>query len=78
MKWKIKNKDYKYCNWYKWFAWYPVRVGDGKVWLEFVYRRQIGYTQYHWIDRLFGTPEYEYKETIFDIIRNSDVEEVQN
>ena len=25
---------------HKWFAWYPVRVGDSRVWLEYVIREK--------------------------------------
>ena len=31
MKWNIYNEG-------KWFAWYPVRVGNKRVWLEYVMR----------------------------------------
>jgi len=27
-------------DWHKWFAWYPVKVGDQWQWLKFVYRKQ--------------------------------------
>ena len=26
-------------TWHRWFAWYPVEVGDSTVWLEFVERK---------------------------------------
>jgi hypothetical protein len=35
MRFKIKFED----QWHRWFAWYPVRIGDERVWLEFVERR---------------------------------------
>lgn len=28
-------------KWSKWFAWYPVRIGDELVWLETVQRRIV-------------------------------------
>jgi hypothetical protein len=27
-------------KWYKWFAWYPVKVHDKKVWMKTVYRHR--------------------------------------
>lgn len=36
-------------HWYTWFAWYPIRLEDGKcVWLEKVYRQSTKWTQCHW------------------------------
>ena len=28
-------------SWEKWFAWYPVKVHNNRVWLKTVYRRSI-------------------------------------
>lgn len=41
MNMKIKRQDLKErYKWHKWFAWYPVSVGDSEYrWLEYVYRR---------------------------------------
>jgi len=39
MKWKLKIKNKK-TEWYKVFAWKPVRTEDNyRVWLEFVNKR---------------------------------------
>ena len=32
MRWSINR-------WKRWFAWYPVRVGDDIVWLEWIERK---------------------------------------
>jgi hypothetical protein len=30
--------------WHRWFAWFPVRIGERKcVWLEFIERKHEGY-----------------------------------
>lgn len=49
MKWYKRNKLIEKCNWYKWFAWYPVNVevtsdGDKKyIWWEWVWARKVFY-----------------------------------
>ena len=50
--------------WLKWFAWYPVKVHDKRVWLKYVYRRRIlTYVDIdHWT-------RYEYGN-IFDILKD--------
>ena len=36
-------------QWYAWFAWYPVRMDDGKcIWCEKVYRQDTWWTEHHW------------------------------
>ena len=45
--------------WHKWFAWYPVRVGDNDCrWLEFVCRKAIPKTYVNYDD----WQPYEYRE----------------
>ena len=44
MEWKYTNR----INWHKWFAWYPVRLGDWfsseeMAWLEIVERKRGQY-----------------------------------
>jgi len=39
-----KSKKEYYTNWHKWFAWYPITIGESdgrkiKLWLEYVERR---------------------------------------
>lgn len=43
MKFNCPKKQPKDTTlWYKWFAWYPVRVNDNEcIWLEVVERREI-------------------------------------
>lgn len=44
-----KERDSAYWGWYKWFAWYPVRLdgGDGElVWWEHVARNDFGKTEF--------------------------------
>jgi predicted chitinase len=48
--------------WEKWFAWYPVKVHNKRVWLKTVYRRSI-----HSYADLDDWQRYEYG-TIFDVI----------
>lgn len=61
MRWKPKqhiyqnDAEYSTSGWKKWFAWYPVPLGDTgeKAWLEYVWRR-IGQGS-------FMGPVYEYE-----------------
>lgn len=50
--------------WEKWFAWYPVKVGNSRVWLKVVYRRQLN-TYVDYDDWAY----YEYGN-IFDVLGN--------
>lgn len=36
MRWNVYQTEWK-----KWFAWYPVYIGEQGFWLEYVERRQI-------------------------------------
>jgi hypothetical protein len=57
-----KRIEIDYIHWYKWFAWYPVRVGDNDCrWLEFVYRKAIPKT-YDDQGRCDVWQPYEYRE----------------
>jgi hypothetical protein len=49
-------------SWEKWFAWYPVKVHNNRVWLKTVYRRSI----ISYVD-MDDWKRYEYG-TIFDVI----------
>lgn len=41
--------------WHVWFAWHPVRVGDERVWLEYVARRAVlTWDSYYWEYRNVG------------------------
>jgi hypothetical protein len=45
MKWKYRNK----YSWHKWFAWYPVRIGDllkgeDVVWMQTIERKKTQYS----------------------------------
>lgn len=40
MKWKAPEEFDRY-QWHKWFAWYPVKVGEAVVWLETVECRRV-------------------------------------
>jgi len=48
--------------WEKWFAWYPVKVHNKRVWLKTVYRRKIN----TYVDMEDWT-RYEYG-TVFEIL----------
>jgi len=44
MRFNYPKQTYKdpTTNWFKWFAWFPVRVNDNEcIWLEYVERLQI-------------------------------------
>ena len=49
-------------DWHEWFAWYPVKVHNERVWLKTVYRRCIN----TYVD-MEDWSRYEYG-TIFDVI----------
>lgn len=72
MKWNINTPTDR--GWHEWYAWYPVRTSvNDRVWLEKVVRRQTGRTK-HWVDWLFLDffSDYEYKESIFQILKDGD------
>jgi hypothetical protein len=35
----VKEWETKIKKWRRWFAWYPVRIGDDVVWFEMLKRR---------------------------------------
>lgn len=42
-------------RWHDWFAWYPVRIGEGVVWLETIEQKlECNILYYQW--------EYRYQE----------------
>jgi hypothetical protein len=52
IKWESRRaKEKRLEKWHVWFAWYPVRIGEGLVWLKFIMRR---------VEFFYGmsTPEY--------------------
>lgn len=49
--------------WRKWFAWHPVKLHGKKVWLQYVFRRQIGYIRSH------GEPQWFEYGTLFDVLK---------
>lgn len=82
MIWKIKRVYNLYCDlrkqsfknclceydaWYRWFAWYPVKVDNGKyIWLRIIFRRN-GHR--HVIRNKEIIIRFrEYKECIFDFL----------
>jgi hypothetical protein len=56
MRWTEKNKNSKYMQWHKWFAWHPVNIKGTWVWLERVYRKSVagGYNGFEWEYNLEG------------------------
>lgn len=43
--WRAKDRHDVLSNWHRWFAWYPVRLGEFEVrWLEWVDRRGTYHT----------------------------------
>ena len=49
-------------SWEQWFAWYPVKVHNKRIWLKTVYRRSI-----HSYADLDDWQRYEYG-TLFDVM----------
>lgn len=44
MKWKFEAPEEiekRLSEWRPWFAWFPVKIGKNKHWLEFVDRRVV-------------------------------------
>lgn len=75
MKWNYHTsrqiRNDKYRKWHRWFAWHPVKVSDtDKVWFEFILRKQRSRINFSWIDRFFMVPDYDYKESILDLIKS--------
>ncbi len=55
MKWDI---DFGNRPWRRWFAWFPVRVGNQRVWWEYVERQTTNCQGYICHDyRVVGTQE---------------------
>ena len=52
--------------WQPWFAWRPVKIRGGKVWLRKIYRRSIN----TYVD-MDNWTQYEYG-TIFDVIKGAE------
>jgi hypothetical protein len=46
MRWRAK-KQYKHHEWRPWFTWFPVRIGDHKVWLEMVMANCVSENPFH-------------------------------
>lgn len=73
MKWTPKQRKKKIMSsWHEWFAWHPIKFDGSWYWLETVCRKQIQHSEYGFMDRLFCIPDYTYKETIFDIIKDNE------
>jgi len=51
-----------YSSWQKWFAWYPVKIHNKRVWLKTIYRRKIN----TYVD-MEDWARYEYG-TVFDVL----------
>lgn len=69
MKWISPKKNI--YEWNRWFAWYPVKIDDSWIWLEFIIRR-INPNSYNYndsIDKALFNMDYEYKESILDVIK---------
>ena len=60
---KIVYRKIMTFPWEKWFAWYPVKVHNNRVWLQTVYRRSI----ISYVD-MDDWQRYEYG-TLFDVIK---------
>lgn len=41
---KKKEKSFDKSEWHKWFAWYPVKIKDERIWLETIIRKEDSYS----------------------------------
>lgn len=65
MRWLDKKSQrefmrYKYLtNWHKWYAWYPVKIGNHYYWLEYIQRKCVAlyYGDLSGDDTQYKTPE---------------------
>ncbi len=67
VRWRIITPEEKVTRlecWHRWFAWYPVVIGDYRYWLTRVYRKG----KYH-IHREHSFWTWEYCENEFDILK---------
>lgn len=47
MRWNCKQPEYKdKGKWHSWYAWFPVKVKNEWVWMEYIKRRQVIFTDY--------------------------------
>ncbi len=78
MKWKVKDNTMKYGKfqkWHPWFAWHPIKFCDHWHWLERVLRRGTSSSwTFSFFDRLACVCEYEYKESILDLLKEGNTE----
>lgn len=54
MRWSTDPKPERQ-GWHKWFVWFPIRINNQVIWLEYVYRKAVIRTSHYgdwW--------EYEY------------------
>lgn len=61
-RWQDIARKVTIGHWHKWFAWYPVKIHNERVWLKTVYRRKV--TRYVDMD---SWSIYEYG-TVFDLL----------
>ena len=69
MKWEIKQKELT-NGWEKWFAWKPTRIGNKLIWLEFIYRKG------RWIPLSPKKNKWDYKESIFDVLKEKSLGDI--
>ena len=74
MRWATEtreDKNRRLSKWRKWFAWYPVKIENERVWLEYVYRRTTVY--YGGMgDCIYET---EYADTMSMLKKKTSIEE---
>lgn len=69
MKWTPKkNPPKNYMAWHAWFAWHPIKINDSWHWLETIVRRAD--QNYEFTDRLFCIPDFQYKESTLDVLKD--------
>jgi hypothetical protein len=59
--------------WHTWYAWHPVKTSSGWIWLKYVCRKGISQQQISGHTGMYieAVRRWEYKETIFDILKDS-------
>jgi hypothetical protein len=58
VRFRADDKDRRE-EWHRWFAWYPVRIGNQRVWLETVERKG------RWWSALYAEGwDWQYREAV--------------
>jgi len=57
-------------KWERWFAWYPIKINDKRIWFKFVYRRYV--YQFVAVGKVgLATKRIRHYGTIMDVLKNN-------